>query len=105
MGGDASVNRFIMLLRAEPRHKLQRPVEAGVALITVDLARRPTTITSRRAVHAPSPVAAQASRSTSARRWYSNAGPAIRLPIIRPPVIRRRRVTIQIGRASCRERG
>jgi hypothetical protein len=94
MGGDASVNRFIMLLRMVPRRKVQRTAAVGVALITADLARRPTIITSRKAAPAPSPVAAEEKQFTLVRPWCSNAGPGIRLPIIRPPVIKRRRETI-----------
>jgi hypothetical protein len=94
MGGDASVNRFIMLLRMVPRRKVQRTAAVGGAPITADLARRPAIITSRKAAHAPSPVAAEEKQFTLVRPWCSNAGPGIRLPIIRPPVIKRRRETI-----------
>ena len=90
----------MVLLRVEPRRKVQRPVEAGAALITADRPRRPTTIISRKAAHAPSLLAAQAKQFTSARPWCSNAGRAIRLPVIRRPretiprrVIRRREIT------------
>jgi hypothetical protein len=83
------VNRFIIQLRMVPHRKLQRPVEAGVALTTPGLMRRPTIITSHKAARAPLLVALEAKQFTSARPWCSNAGRVIRFLIIRPPVIRR----------------
>lgn len=107
MGGDVLVSRFIMLARVELRRrvefhrpvqfhrKVRRPVAVGAASITPDRARRPTTITSRKVVRAPSLVAAEAKQFTLVRPWCNNARRIIRLPIIRRPIIKRRHETTQ----------